>query len=290
MSEYQYYEFQAVDRLLDAQARQQLRAISSRARITASSFVNSYDFGDLKADPLKLLERYFDLFVYVANWGTRWFAMKLPKKALDHAAVQFGDLEEDLVALRPAGEHVIVSISRNEVESEDWDDGSSWLASLAPLRGELLAGVYRLFPLLWLIQVENAWVADDAVEPQPGIGPLSPALAALAEFLCVDGDLLEAAAGSASAPAPIEPAGDVESFLRALPEDEKVALLLRLHSGEPHLGAELRWRAAAAAGPAVQPHAARRTAGELRAAARLRGAERKRLAEEKAAAQARRRE
>ena len=83
MSEYQYYEFQAVDRLLDAPAREQLRAISSRARITASSFVNSYDWGDLKADPLKLLERYFDLFVYVANWGTRWFAMKLPRRVLD---------------------------------------------------------------------------------------------------------------------------------------------------------------------------------------------------------------
>jgi len=83
MSEYQYYEFQAVDRLFDAPAREQLRAISSRARITASSFVNSYDWGDLKADPLKLLERYFDLFVYVANWGTRWFAMKLPRRVLD---------------------------------------------------------------------------------------------------------------------------------------------------------------------------------------------------------------
>ena len=67
MSEYQYYEFQAIDRPLGADEREQLRAISSRARITATSFVNSYDFGNLKADPLKLLERYFDLFCYVAN-------------------------------------------------------------------------------------------------------------------------------------------------------------------------------------------------------------------------------
>ena len=86
MSEYQYYEFQAVDRLLDAQARETLRAISSRARITASSFVNSYDFGDLKAEPLELLERHFDLFVYVANWGTRWFAMKIPSRPCEPGA------------------------------------------------------------------------------------------------------------------------------------------------------------------------------------------------------------
>ncbi len=57
MSEYQYYEFQAVDRLLDADARTKLRAISTRARITASSFVNTYNWGDLKADPLQLLGR-----------------------------------------------------------------------------------------------------------------------------------------------------------------------------------------------------------------------------------------
>jgi hypothetical protein len=56
MSEYQYYEFQAIDRPLGAGEREQLRAISSRARITATSFVNSYDYGDLKADPFKLLD------------------------------------------------------------------------------------------------------------------------------------------------------------------------------------------------------------------------------------------
>ena len=71
MSEYQYYEFAAIDRPLNVAERQRLRAISSRARITATGFVNTYNFGDLKADPLQLLARYFDLFLYVANWGTR---------------------------------------------------------------------------------------------------------------------------------------------------------------------------------------------------------------------------
>src|SRR5262249_27983888 len=81
MSEYQYYEFAAIDRPLTTVHRQQLRAISSRAHITATSFVNTYNFGDLKADPLKLLERYFVLFIYVANWGMRWFAMRVPTRA-----------------------------------------------------------------------------------------------------------------------------------------------------------------------------------------------------------------
>jgi hypothetical protein len=40
MSEYQYYEFQALDRPLTAEQISELRAYSSRARITSSSFVN----------------------------------------------------------------------------------------------------------------------------------------------------------------------------------------------------------------------------------------------------------
>lgn len=40
MSEYQYYEFQAIDRPLTKEQMQQLRDISSRTRITSSSFIN----------------------------------------------------------------------------------------------------------------------------------------------------------------------------------------------------------------------------------------------------------
>jgi hypothetical protein len=67
MSEYQYYEFLAVDHRLDDAALNTLRAISTRARITPTSFVNDYQWGDLKADPRSLTERYFDAFLYTAN-------------------------------------------------------------------------------------------------------------------------------------------------------------------------------------------------------------------------------
>jgi hypothetical protein len=139
MSEYQYYEFAAIDRPLNAAEREQLRAISSRARITTTT----YNFGDLKADPLKLLARYFDLFLYVANWGTRWFAMRVPKRLMDLQAVKQLHLNTDVALIRPAGEHVIISVTRNEVEQEEWDDGSGHVAALAPLRAELLSGDLR---------------------------------------------------------------------------------------------------------------------------------------------------
>lgn len=51
MSEYQYYEFQAVDRPPSEKDRQALRALSTLARITATTFTNTYDWGDFKGDP-----------------------------------------------------------------------------------------------------------------------------------------------------------------------------------------------------------------------------------------------
>lgn len=54
MSEYQYYSFRAVDRPLSFSEMKQLRDISSRAEITAESFVNEYNCGDLKANPRDL--------------------------------------------------------------------------------------------------------------------------------------------------------------------------------------------------------------------------------------------
>jgi hypothetical protein len=41
MSEFQYYEFQAIDRPLSGADRQSLRDLSTRARITSTSFTNS---------------------------------------------------------------------------------------------------------------------------------------------------------------------------------------------------------------------------------------------------------
>ena len=70
MSEYQYYEFLALDRPLTAEQRAELRSISSRAEITATRFVNEYQWGDLKGDPREMVKRYFDAFLYLANWGT----------------------------------------------------------------------------------------------------------------------------------------------------------------------------------------------------------------------------
>jgi hypothetical protein len=69
VSEYQYYEFQALDRPLGEEDRKALRTLSSRARITATSFTNSYEWGNFKGLRDELMARWFDLHLYLANWG-----------------------------------------------------------------------------------------------------------------------------------------------------------------------------------------------------------------------------
>jgi len=54
MSLYQYYEFRAVDRPLSRTEQDELRKISTRARITATGFVNHYEWGDFGGDPDRL--------------------------------------------------------------------------------------------------------------------------------------------------------------------------------------------------------------------------------------------
>jgi hypothetical protein len=55
MSEYQYYEFLALDRPLTRAQREELRSISSRAEITANKFISEYQWGDLQGDPREIV-------------------------------------------------------------------------------------------------------------------------------------------------------------------------------------------------------------------------------------------
>jgi hypothetical protein len=82
VSEYQYYEFLALDRPLDDRQQEEVRALSTRARITATSFTNEYHWGNFRGDPYKMLERYYDAHLYVANWGTHRVMFRLARTLL----------------------------------------------------------------------------------------------------------------------------------------------------------------------------------------------------------------
>jgi hypothetical protein len=259
MSEYQYYEFQAIDRPLDRAAQQALRAISSRAQITPSSFTNHYEWGDLKGDPCEFMERWFDLHLYLANWGTRRLMMRLPKRFLDEADIEPFLREIDWAEAWTSGGHLIVDIHQDEEAPDDWDDGSGRLAALAPLRADVISGDLRLFYLLWLAAVDDELVHDGEAEPLPGIGPMTGALEAFAEFFGIDPDLVEAAAESGNGVEAMSK-DELRRGLEAIPARDKTELLLRLAEGDAHVAAGLKRRIC----PKKTGTAPRRTAADLR--------------------------
>ena len=56
MSEYQYYEFLAIDRPLTSRQLEEVRGYSSRAEISSTRFVNEYHYGDFRGDAYAFLE------------------------------------------------------------------------------------------------------------------------------------------------------------------------------------------------------------------------------------------
>ncbi len=266
MSEYQYYEFQAIDRPLGTAEQEALRALSTRARITATSFTNHYEWGNFKGDPRDFVERWFDLHLYLTNWGSRRLMMRLPKRFVDRSSLDVFLLDVDWVKVWARGDHLIIDMWREEVGEgyDDWDDGGGWLAALAPLRTDVLSGDLRLFYLLWLTAIEDGALAEHAAEPLAGIGPLTGPLEGAAEFFGIDPDLVEAAAERPESKDDTLSAGAVRGALADMPDDEKTDVLMRVVDGDPRVAAELKRRVRARhPGPAT----ALRKVSELRARA-----------------------
>ncbi len=230
MSEYQYYEFQAIDRPLSEKEMAELRSHSTRARITPTSFVNDYSWGGFKSDENAWLAKYFDAFLYLANWGTHILKLRLPTRLLD----------ADTAGRYCAGEHawvrekngkVILTFQSEDEESGEWIEGEGQLASLISVRAELARGDRRALYLGWLLCAQSGDLDDEEVEPPvpAGLGQLSASLESLAEFLRVDTDLFQVAATASPPLADREPKpAEIRQWLARLPVAKKDDLLVRL--------------------------------------------------------------
>lgn len=239
MSEYQYYEFLAIDQPLTAEEMKDLRALSTRAQITPVSFTNEYHWGDFKGNPDKLMERYFDAHIYVANWMTAIFKVRVPFEALAKGTVE-AMAESEALHFKATKTHWIITWSLDESENYDrfgQEDGRGWMARLAPVREELLRGDLRSLYIGWLADVNRETMNDNDDEMEPisvnGLGQLTSAQRALAEFLEVDEDLL-AGAGMGSPAARDEEVSqkEMEAWINDLPGDEVKAILKQLLSGQ----------------------------------------------------------
>ncbi len=240
MSEYQYYEFLAVDRPLTAAEQAEVRRLSTRARITATSFANEYHWGNFRGDPREMMRRYYDAHLYLANWGTRQIMLRLPRAVLSpQLAGQYAvDGHVEVIA---TPESVILDLV-SEDDSGEWEeDAEGPLSAIVGVRSELAAGDLRGLYLAWLSAYgtwerdEDAFGDDDEDEREPpvpaGLGSLTAPQVALAGFLRLDPDLLAVAAqGSPELPEVKEhPGRDGRAYRRALRQGKGQAA----HAGRP---------------------------------------------------------
>ena len=285
MSEYQYYEFLAVDRPLNQRQLAELRTLSSRARITATSLVNTYEWGNFRGDPRKLIERYFDAFLYLTNWNTRQLMIRLPKELLEIETAATYCAAGSATAW-VTSEHVVVDLN-SQFEDGDFDeDGDGWLTSIIPVRADMAAGDLRALYLGWLLCLQAGELADHDLEPPvpANLTRLTPSLRSLVEFLRIDEDLLAvAAATSPESAVDSDSDGELARLIEDLPMTEKDALLLRTARGDGALvrGELLRRIRQAPNRPTASD--TRRTVAELINAAAARRGKRERLAAERKA-------
>jgi len=228
VSEYQLYHFQAIDQPLNEQQMQELREISTRADITPTSFVNHYNWGNLKANPRDLVRQYFDAYVYTANWGTHRFMLKIPRDLIDL------DLAEQYCAeyfdIYVSKEYAILDfVSEDEGYGYDYvEEDGGWMASLLPLRDAIMQGDLRALYLGWLANVREE---DDAEEPPlpPGMSQFSGSLQTFVRFMRIDEHLVQAATQGDAQPPPEELSNDeMAAWVSSLAVSEKDDVLLTL--------------------------------------------------------------
>ena len=289
MSEYQYYEFQAIDRPLPGKEMAELRSYSTRARITPTSFVNDYSWGDFKGDADAWIEKYFDAFLYLANWGTHVLKLRLPVRLLDTKTARLYCAGEH-ASVREKNAKAIVTFQSEDEEGGEWVEGEGLLASLISVRAELARGDRRALYLGWLLCAQSGDLDDDDFEPPvpAGLNQLSASLESLVEFIRLDTNLLRAAAAASPPMADNEPTRvEIRQWLARLPVAKKDDLLVQLMAEDDGLLArellrQVRRECAVEQGP---PRAAaeRRTVSQLLQQAERAAEEQRRVAAENAA-------
>ena len=271
MSEYQYYEWQTIDRRLTPQEQKAVDGPSSHIAVTATSAQVDYSWGDFKHDPKKVLAAYFDAFLYQANWGSSRLIFRFPTRLLDASAVEAYRLES-FISLERVGDYTILDIEFNDEEGGDWIEAQGQLGGLLPLRNAILQGDYRALYLVWLhaVSLESDWESDEeALEPPlpPGLDSLDAALGNFVDFFGIDEHLIRAAArGAPSLPQSPTPE-QMRAAVEQLPRAECNDLLLRLLQGDAHVQIDLQRRLQSLLGRKTSDSAAGpRMVGDLLAA------------------------
>jgi hypothetical protein len=243
MSEYQRYEFMTIDRPLTRGQLDAVNALSSHIEASSTHALIEYHWGDFKHDPINVLHKFFDGFLYWANWGSPELAFRFPHGILPVDLIDGYDFD-DFVTFTRHPDYDILDIHFGEMEAPDeWIDYE--LGSLIAIRDELMEGDLRALYIAWLASQCMIGDYDEEEDEEedyeirvppvpPAFGALTAAQQALAELLQVPQELLAAAARHSKAAVP-STGDNVAAWITLLPPDRQYDYLLRLARNEPGL-------------------------------------------------------
>lgn len=256
MSEYQYYEFHAIDRPLTQEQMQEAESLSSRAHVTNRTAIYWYNYSSLPADPEKLLLDSFDMMLYMANWGSRQLLLRLPAALADVTALQAFAMPY-AIEIKPHPEYVVLNLNLDDDSGEmsGWAQGEGYLPRMLSIRQDVLEGNYTALYLVWLANINTYMVGQATIEDvvehlqefeggdewlqrleppvPPNLNKFNAAYETLIDFFGLEEDLLQAAA--AVSPSQVAPQLDVDSALAKLDPTEKDTWLKRLVQDEAAL-------------------------------------------------------
>jgi len=160
LSEYQYHEWQTVDRLLTSEEQAAVNDLSSHIEVSSSRATVIYHWSSFRHDPKRVLLAYFDAYFYLANWGSLRLMFRFPNGLLDAADIEPYCVDE-CITLETIGEYQVLDLDFNPGDGDGWMEAEADLSHFIGLRADLLEGDYRLLYLAWLKAMTFHGVFDD---------------------------------------------------------------------------------------------------------------------------------
>lgn len=253
MSEYQYHEWQTIDRLLTPDEQAAVNNLSSHIEVSPSKAVVTYNWGDFKHDPRQVLLKYFDAYFYQANWGTMRLMFRFPKGMLEESQIEpYWDGE--YISFETVGDYQVLDMDFNPEDGGWLEETELDLSDFIPLRTALLQGDFRLLYLAWLKEMtffgEPVYEDDEDedssahdIEPPvpPGLKKLTPSLENFIRAFDIDPFLIRAAAEASPDLQPTPPV-NYREWVSRLSRSECDDFLTRLANGDAAAGMALRKR------------------------------------------------
>lgn len=270
MSTYQYYDFYSIDRSLTKKEMETISTYSSRVDLSSRRAMFMYNYGDFRYNEIEVLNDFFDIMLYVANWGSRRLMMKFPSSMVSYQelteyAIEAGNEFYQEINVLKKGSNVLIDMNLSNEDSE-WIDAEGMLDEMLPIRNQILNGDYRALYLGWLqLASDDIDIPPDLPEPTlpANLKRLGYSLEKFVDFWEIHPDLIQAAAATSEEEEVMSDEGLI-SQINHLSDEEKNEILAELVNHEVKAQQQLRQRLAQLyKGPTVPKKKEPRTLGEI---------------------------